>query len=215
MEMYHVLNRGVEKRDIVLDDKDRLRFLHDLFAFNDKNPALNYILPDRQVERPRALLVHVHAFCLMDNHYHLLVSEAAQGGLSLFMRKLNMGYAKYFNERHGRSGVLWQGTFKKIPLLRDAHFLYIPYYIHLNALDYAMPEWRNGSVKDARKALAALRAYRWSSHLDYLGEKNFPSLTEREFLASIIGTKERYEKEIASIVSDPTVAARSLLLEPN
>ena len=64
MELYHVLNRGVEKRAVVLDDSDRLRFLHDLYAFNDQNATLNYILPKRQEERPRKLLVRIHAFGL-------------------------------------------------------------------------------------------------------------------------------------------------------
>ncbi len=149
----------------------------------------------------------------MDNHYHLLLSEAQERGVPLFMQKLNMGYAKYFNEKYERSGVLWQGPSKKILIQRDAHFLYIPYYIHLNALDYSHPEWREGKVRSVRKALEALRGYRWSSHLDYLGEKNFPSITERELLAGTIGTKGRYEKEIGSIITNPELAARGSALE--
>jgi putative transposase len=215
MEWYHLLNRGVDKRKIVLDDQDRARFIHDLFAFNDQQHIVNFKLPDRQKHvRPRKLLVHLHAFCLMGNHYHLLVSEAMPGGISAFMKKLNMGYSRYFNEKYQRSGALWQGKFKKKLIERDAHFLYIPYYIHLNPLDFYMPDWREGKVKDVKKALEYLRNYRWSSHLDYAGEKNFPSLTERELLANIIGTKSRYEKEIERIICDPEIASKSNLLEP-
>ena len=213
MEFYHVLNRGVEKRSIVIDDRDRLRFLHDLFVLNDRNPVPNFILPGRHEERPRSLLVHLHAFCLMNNHYHLLLSEAQEGGISRFLHKFNMGYAKYFNERHDRSGVLWQGPSKKILIKRDAHFLYIPYYIHLNPLDYSHPGWREGKAKNVQKALATLHNYRWSSHLDYLGEKNFPSITEREFLAGIIDTKNRYEKEIVSIITSQELATQSMNIE--
>jgi putative transposase len=213
MELYHVLNRGVEKRSVVLDDEDRVRFLHDLFVFNDTKAAPNYILPGRQMTGPRTLLIHLHAFCLMDNHYHLLLSEAREGGIGLFLQKLNMGYAKYFNEKYKRTGVLWQGPSKKILIARDAHFLHIPFYIHLNPLDYSMPEWRKGAVRNAKKALAELATYRWSSHLDYLGVKNFPSLTEREFLGEVLGGKKRYEKEMCDIIADPQVAAESAILE--
>ena len=215
MELYHLLNRGVDKRKIVLDDHDRVRFVHDLFAFNSTASSLNFEQPERQLEQHRAheRLVDIHAFCLMGNHYHLLVSEVIERGISLFMQKLNMGYSKYFNERHGRTGALWQGRFKKIRISRDAHFLYIPYYIHLNPLDLAMPEWRDGKVKNASRALNFLRAYRWSSHLDYIGEKNFPSITRRDFLSDIFQTRKMYEKEIANIICTSSLAGSSVLIE--
>lgn len=214
MEFYHVLNRGVEKRAIVLNDKDRLRFLHDLYVFNDAEPTPNYILPSRHTgEKKRELLVHIHAFCLMNNHYHLLLSEIKDAGIPRFMQKLNMGYAKYFNEKYDRVGTLWQGKYKKIMIERDAHFNYIPFYIHLNPLDYTFSEWREGKVRDPKKALAALREYRWSSHLDYLGIKNFPSLTIRTHILGGFEDPNKYEKELAGIMRDPTAADVSNSIE--
>lgn len=207
-----MLNRGTDKRVIVADDRDRVRFLHDMFVFNDKNHALHPKQPERRDgECTREPLVLIHAFCLMNNHYHLLLSEVIENGISLFMQKLNMGYTKYFNERHGRNGTLWQGKYKKIQIERDSHFMYIPYYIHLNPLDYSTPEWRQGKVKDVRKALRKLREYRWSSHLDYLGVKNFPSLIYQK---EIIGlTPARYEREIEHIVTNCDLARASGDLE--
>ena len=190
-----------------------MRFIHDLFVMNDKNEILHSGLAGRYVEGSRNLLVHIHAFCLMPNHYHILLSSAIKDGIPQFMKKLNMGYAKYFNEKYERSGALWQGKYKKKLIEKDAHFLYIPYYIHLNALDLSMPEWRDGKVKNISKALNKLREYRWSSHLDYLGEPNFPSITEREFLASTIGTSARYEKEIRNIISRSDIASDSFSIE--
>ena len=118
MELYHVLNRGVDKRDVVIDDSDRLRFVHSLFVFNDKNPLNeNHRLKGETLSASdRKPLVHIHAWCLMSNHYHLLLSPIDDdlSLLSRFMKKLNMGYARYFNERHKRSGYLWQGKYKKI-----------------------------------------------------------------------------------------------------
>lgn len=213
MDFYHVLNRGVEKRNIVAGDKDRLRFLHDLYVFNDADPASNYILADRHVEKKRELLVHLHAFCLMNNHYHLLLSEAREEGISLFMQKLNMGYTKYFNEKYDRVGTLWQGKYKKILIERDAHLNYIPFYIHLNPLDYTHPEWREGKVRNPHAALKTLGAYRWSSHLDYVGEKNFPSLTNRKHILSEFQNQKMYEKEIVRIITNPMLVALSEHIE--
>lgn len=216
MDFFHLMGRGVEKRDIVLDDSDRLRFIHDLFAFNDSNPVENYDIPTRYGEHSRrSLLVHIHAFCLMTNHYHLLVSEAIENGIPLFMKKLNMGYSKYFNERYERSGALWQGKYRKVLIARDGHFLYIPFYIHLNPLDFVMPEWREGGVQNVKEALKHLEEYRWSSHLDYLGVRNFPSITRRDELQELLGTRTTYEKMITEIISDPILASGESAVEWN
>lgn len=214
MDFFHVINRGVEKRKIAMDDKDRARFMHGLYVFNDQNTSLHPHQSDRKNERTkRKLLVHIHAFVLMPNHYHLLLSELTDGGIALFMQKLNMGYTKYFNARHQRSGALWQGKHKKILIERDAHFIYIPFYIHLNPLDLCMPEWRDGKVQSSRKALEYLRIYRWSSHVDYLGIKNFPSLTYREEILSDFKKAHEYENEIVSILRDSERTKHSMLLE--
>ena len=213
MDYYHVINRGVEKRDVFLASGDFIRFIHDMYVFNDVRSAPNYVVKERQHERQRKMLVHVHAYCLMKNHYHLLLSPVTENGISAFMQKLNMGYAKYFNEKYERSGVLWQGTFKKMHITRDAHFMYIPYYIHLNPLDFKYPEWRAGAVKNSEKALSYLRGYRWSSHLDYLGIKNFPSVIYPLQLADTLGNRTRYEREIKDIISDSRLAEDSYDIE--
>lgn len=105
--VYHVLNRGVDKRNIFLGDKDYLRFIHDLFEFNDTKSVNNvtyffrqskdvgrpYIESERE---PRELLVEILAFCLMPNHYHLLLRPIVQEGVSHFMKKINGGVCKIF-----------------------------------------------------------------------------------------------------------------------
>lgn len=208
MEFWHLIGRGVEKRDVVMDDNDRVRFIHDLYVLNDTNSAPNYILNERRNEhRKRERLVDIHAFCLMSNHYHFLVSEKAENGISLFMHKMNMGYTKYFNNRYERSGVLWQGKHRKVLIGRDAHFLYVPFYVHLNPLDYTHPEWRKGEVRNISGALIALQNYRWSSHLDYLGKHNFPSVIQRTDISHIFGTPSEYERTIKEIISNPDLAS--------
>ncbi|MFZ3043962.1 MAG: hypothetical protein WA058_02555 [Minisyncoccia bacterium] len=128
----------------------------------------------------------------MKNHYHLLLSERIEGGLTLFLRKLS-GYARYFNERHKRRGVLFQGNTKKILVARQEHFLYILHYIHLNSLDYlpGAKKWRQrdkGTIPNMPKVLEYLKNYRWSSYPDYCGTKNFPSILTKSLFESALGT---------------------------
>lgn len=213
MEFWHLIGRGVEKRDVVMDNHDRLRFIHNLYALNDRNATPNYVLNVRREDHARIQLVDIHSYCLMKNHYHLLVSERIKNGISLFMQKINMGYTKYFNNRYERSGALWQGKYRKVRIKRDAHFLYIPFYIHLNPLDYMIPEWRKGETRNTSKALKSLLEYRWSSHLDYVGVRNFPSIIRTDVLNPILGTRAEYERTIAEIIQDPSLAQESEYLE--
>ena len=130
------------------------------------------------------------------------MSEIEEGGLSLFMRKLNMGYAKYFNEKYKRNGYLWQGVFRKVLVGHDAHFIRIPYYIHLNPLDLILPEWRKGKVRDMKKVYEYLHTYRWSSYLDYQGVKNFSSIIDTDLLTDVLGSVQHQREEIASLIRD-------------
>ena len=105
-----------------------------------------------------------------------------------------MGYARYFNEKYDRQGALFEGKYKRIVIVDDAHFIYLPYYIHLNPLDLTMPEWRDGKISDYKKAMNFLEYYRWSSFPDYIGKKNFPSVTQRGFLMDCFGGGERQKR---------------------
>lgn len=211
MELLHVLNRGVDKRKIFIDEKDYLRFIHNLFEFNDVKPASTSSYIFRQYlqssdvrrpkvrgedQKPRKLLVKIHTFCLMPNHYHLLLTPVVENGTQLFMKKLNGGYAKYFNEKYKRKGTLFESKYKRILIENEVHFTHIPFYIHFNPLDLVAPEWREWKIKDYKKAIKFLENYRWSSHLDYLGKKNFPSVTQRDFLLEVFSGEEEYMRKV-------------------
>lgn len=212
-EIYHIYNRGVEKRNIFSNEKDYFRFIHDMFEFNDSAPAMNINFHFRSNPHPaipragkkqRKIFVEIICFCLMPNHYHLLVKQKVDGGITEFMRKLGTGYTNYFNKKNHRVGSLFQGKFKAIHIKKDAHLLYLPHYIHLNPLDVAMPEWRGGKIRDVGKALQFLESYRWSSYQDYINKKNFPSITRRDFLHQIYGSPtsiDYYESEIRGWLS--------------
>jgi len=211
-EIYHIYNRGVEKRNVFVSDGDRLRFIHDLFEFNDVAPAENtyyrspqsYEVGLRKIvlrrsgrRNPRKLLVEILAFCLMPNHFHLMVRQKIDNGITEFMRKLGTGYTNYFNQKNERSGALFQGKYKIAHVATEAHFIHLPYYIHLNPLDLAAPGWREKKLRNFKKLLGFLESYRWSSHLDYAGKKNFPSVTQRESLMEFFGSPIGYKKTIA------------------
>jgi len=205
--IYHVINRGVDQRKIFLSEEDYFRFIHDLFEFNDLNSAnnTNYFflrkknsidIGCRYIERrPRKLLVEILAFSLMPNHYHLLLKTRFDDGIANFMKKINMGYAKYFNQKYKRAGALFAGKYKAVLIKRDEHFIHIPYYIHLNPLDLEFPEWRKRKIKDYKKAIKFLENYRWSSFQDYIGKTNFPSITQRDFLLNFFEGTKQYKKD--------------------
>lgn len=213
-ELYHVYNRGVEKRNIFLDDKDRMRFIHDLYEFNDKNPTLNLnyrvgpqvksmeVSPPYMKTQSRETIVKILAFCLMDNHFHLLIKQKIDNGITMFMHKLGTGYTNSFNKRYGRVGSLFQGKFKAINIQKEEQLIYLPYYIHLNPVELAYPKWKENGLQNYKEALRFLDNYRWSSHLDYAGNKNFPSLTEREFLLKNFGGHSFYKKEFKNWIRE-------------
>ena len=217
-DLFHALNRGVDGRDLFLDSSDYVRFIHNMYEFNDARPANpSNRRQDVGFTKPyiRERLVDIHGWCLMKNHYHLLLSERVEGGISLFLRKLNVGYANYFNERNERKGTLFQSRTKKIVVERDAHFLYILHYIHLNPLDYldGAAEWRQrhaGEIKRMSEAVDHLDSYRWSSYLDYCGKKNFPSILTTTLFEEKAGD---YFAELRDYLQDAENTSSKLTLE--
>ncbi len=209
--IYHLYNRGVDKRDIFLDDEDHFRFIHNLFEFNDTAPAENtyykllksqsYEVELRKIEKelrePRKLVVEIFAFCMMTNHFHLLVRQKTDGGVVAFMQKLGTGYTNYFNKKYKRTGALFQGRFRAILVEQEPHFIHLPFYIHANPLSIIKPNWKEEGIGESEEAMEFLTSYRWSSHSDYAGKKNFPSITQREFLSEFMEGPEQYEKEMA------------------
>ncbi len=213
MELYHALNRGVDRRALFLDSKDHARFVHDMWEFNDVEDAKNVFYRAQHISGfvnpyiAKERIVDIHAWCLMKNHYHLLISEKVDGGLSKFLRRLNVGYANYFNERYKRQGTLFQGRTKRIPITNDAHFLHILNYIHCNPLDFlkGAENWRLGAIANSSTALTYLSRYKWSSYLDYIDTANFSSVLTKDLFSDVFGN---YKKEIADFLKSRD--ARSL-----
>ncbi|OGN03263.1 MAG: hypothetical protein A2651_02760 [Candidatus Yanofskybacteria bacterium RIFCSPHIGHO2_01_FULL_42_12] len=208
--VYHALNRGVEKREIFLDKQDYLRFVHDLYELNDEDRVENSTrifkidpgLTSTTTRKKRKTLVDILAFCLMPNHYHLMLSPRVKNGIPKFMAKINIGYAKYFNQKYEREGALFQGRYKKILITDNTHFLHLPFYIHFNPLDLKYPEWRENNISSPQKTLEFLEYYKWSSHLEYLGAKNYGSVLNKKILDEIFDGSAGYKKLVETYLKD-------------
>lgn len=200
--IFHLLNRGVEKRQVFLNNKDYLRFVHDLDDFNDKNNVYQSYLSRRmnntEVAPPKKEeIVDLLCWTLMSNHPHILLIERKDGMAGTFSRKVFGGYTMYFNEQNERSGVLFQGRTKIIRVGSDAHFLYLPFYIHANSLDLFQPNWKEDGLKDTEGAIRFLEEYRWSNLRDIIGAGNgeFAHLTNRKLFFEMFSTDEEKYRE--------------------
>lgn len=167
--VYHVTSRGNEKKPVFKDDTDRLNFLNTLKHVNKR---YNWIC---------------HAYCLMTNHYHLLI-ETPDGNLSLGMRQLNGVYTQLFNRRHGRTGHLFQGRYKAILIQKDSHLLEVCRYVVLNPVRAKMVE-KPGD-------------HTWSSYQATAGRaKPHPSLTTDWVLGQFSGKRGKAEQDYRKFVS--------------
>jgi len=170
-EYYHVFNRGTEKRKIFLTNKDKNRFVRLLFICNSKKPVVFRLVqgePLVKIDRGETL-VDIICYCLMDNHFHLLLKEKTEGGISLFMNKLCTAYSMYFNTKNERTGSLFEGNFKAFHADKDEYLKYLFSYIHLNPIKLIDPAWKEKKITNIKKAKEFLLSYKYSSYLDYLG----------------------------------------------
>jgi len=233
-ELYHVFNRGVEKRNVFMDDSDYYRFIFSLYECNDaasvrvgariaarrqRNSTSNassarFHLASVQGEtlqnfetlqnskpRKRELLVEIIAFVLMPNHYHLILRQLVDSGVSLFMKKLGNAYTGYFNDRYERKGMgaLFQGAFKAVHIDDDRQFLHLVEYVFSNPVELVESDWKAKGVQDSVAAIEFLNDYKWSSYLDSVGAKNFPSVTTREFLWQVFAGSNDIQKGILCV----------------
>lgn len=135
----------------------------------------------------RERLVDVFGFCLMPNHLHLLLRQLKDGGIVKFMSKVGTGLGSYFNKKYERKGHVFQNRFVSVPITDDDHLRIIFVYIHTNPIALIYPRWKELGIKDPKKAIEFIENYKWSSYQDCLGKKNFPSVTERDFVVEVMG----------------------------
>ncbi len=160
-EFYHVFNRGTDKRRVFLTKKDYERFLSLLYVCNSDTAIHLSDIPHPTLANTLARergdpLVEIGAYCLMPNHFHLLIRQREEDGIGRFMQKVITGYTMYFNRKNDRTGVLFQGRYKAVHAEEDTHLKYLLSYIHLNP-----HQKTSGDRKD-------LYAYEFSSLIDHM-----------------------------------------------
>jgi len=220
-EIYHIVIRGVADSKIFKDDSDHYRAIFSLYEFNTSAPitirarrSIRNKAKKTKINREqfsvdsekRDLLVKTLAFCFMPNHIHLLLRQIKPVGISQFMRKFGAGYASYFNKKYNRKGHLFQGRFRAVHVKDNEQLKTVFVYIHTNPISLIEPKWKERGIEDLQNSMNFLDNYKWSSFPDYLGKKNFPSVTQRDFILRVMDGKDgcrefvdgwiRYKREL-------------------
>ncbi len=143
-EYYHIYNRGVDKRDIFGDKKDLDRFIESIIYFNQietvtsiENVRKSNQIGAKPLSEPQVAIV---VYSINPNHFHFVLKQLVDGGISDFMKKLQGGYTSFFNIKHSRTGSLFQGTFKSHHLGSDNYFDKILGYVNKNYQVHTIPK---------------------------------------------------------------------------
>lgn len=181
-EFYHLYNRGLNKQNIFNSARDYSRFIQTFHYYQIQNPKpkfSNYRASKMFQINENRKIVEIIAYCLMPNHFHLLVRQSKDGGISEFMRKFIHSYTKYRNVKNKLQGPLFQGIFKAVRVESEEQLLHLSRYIHLNPLVSFLS-------KD-------LNTYPWSSYPAYIGLTKNSEINPQEIL-NFFKTPREYKK---------------------
>ena len=199
-EYYHIYNRGNSKQKIFLSQKDYRRFIALLYGVNT-NQKFNFFDLQKSggvfSKEINDQLVSIGAYCLMPNHFHILITPLSEDGLSKFMQKLSTAYSMYFNETHQRMGGLFEGKFKSQHMDNDKQLKYIFSYIHLNPIKLINSRWKEIGIRNLETAFKYLNSYQYSSFLDYVGNNRLEKMILKlSDFPNYFPSKNSFKKEI-------------------
>ena len=196
-EYYHIYNRGIEKRLIFLDDADRWRFLTTLFMFQWENylsrpgdlvSVIQHSMSDKTILEKSAYkklflsrVVELVCFCFMPNHFHLILKELKNSGISLLMQRVGNSYTKYFNAKYARKGHLFENRFQSIHIDKNEYLTHLSVYIHFTNPS-ELPEWRGKEIQ-----------YPWSSLQDFLLVNRWERFLSPAIILDQFEGKEEYK----------------------
>ncbi|OHB09627.1 MAG: hypothetical protein A3H60_00765 [Candidatus Zambryskibacteria bacterium RIFCSPLOWO2_02_FULL_44_12b] len=178
-EYYHIYNRGIDKRVIFKSNRDYERFIvllyiansNDSFRLDDISNRQHKVFNEILLLDKGEPLVSIGAWCLMTNHFHLLIRQEVDGGITKFMKKVGTGYSMFFNIKYQRKGALFGGLFKSKLIGNDDNYMrHLFGYIHINPLEIKFPEWEDKINKPSVDMKKFLKSYKYSSYHDYVGE---------------------------------------------
>ena len=191
-EMYHIYNRGIDKRTIFENNSDYNRFLESILELNTENPlgglfhkhvlerkgVINSIVENKQID--------LIAYCLNQNHFHLIVKQISDNGISKFMHRLGTGYTQYFNNKNNRTGSLFQGKFKSKHIDTNEYLLYLSAYVNLNDKIHKVSNNKEDTI--------------FSSLEEYT--KNINGLCNKNIILNQFKNKEEYVKFLDDSLSE-------------
>ena len=181
-EFFHVYNRGVDKRVIFTDSYDIRRFFKSMVEFNTIDPIGSlYENSFLQLGGPTPKLVNIIAYCLNPNHFHFILEQLVDGGISEFMKRLGGGYTGYFNNKYDRSGSLFQGKFKNVHIDSNEYLLHVSAYVNLNDRVHQL----GGRTP---KLVASMSS--WKEYMD----KEMRGICEKEIILEQFKTSKEYEE---------------------
>jgi len=220
-DIVHVILKGVDGNAIFKDINDYYRGIFSIYEFNNSKSVE---IRDRRRTRiqfkkscggptsadsvdfvdEREKLVEILAFCFMPNHIHLLARQTKENGITEFMRKVGTGYGGYINRRYKRQGHVFQGSFRAVKIETNGQLMIVFAYIHTNPISLIYKDWKNTRIKDEsfEKIIKFLKTYKWSSHSDYIGIKNFPSVAQRDFMLGLFGGEDIYKNFIKGYIKN-------------
>jgi putative transposase len=205
-EYYHIFNRGVERRTIFTNAREYSRACRSLGFYRFRNLPLKYskfivqpvdkqLLLLNQFAKPENRQVSLIAYCFMPNHFHLLVQQLQENGITEFISKFSNSHTKYFNTKHERVGPLLQGVFKAVHVENETQLLHLNRYIHLNpASAFIVQE-------------SELDKYPWSSFREYIDE-SVKGLCDKDVILNNFPSSQAYKQ----FVLDQAAYAKELKL---
>lgn len=195
--VYHVYNRGVAKNPLFTSDADHRHLLDTLSFFREAQPTtkLSNLKPAallRTLAAPvQQALVEILAYCLMPNHFHLVLRQVVDGGITTYLSRAQNSYSRYFNVKHDRVGTMFQGRFQAVVVRTDEQLLHLSRYVHLNA--------------PVARIVELPAAYPWSSYQYYMSE-TVSRLCQPSTILELAGSSAQYQ----TFVEDFVGYARSL-----
>ncbi len=193
---YHIFNRGVASQPIFLNHSYYQRAIETFLYYQNQNLTSRYSYFIRQSQDRRAemldllrqqsdFLAEIIAYCLMPNHFHLILKQAQDNGISNFMSKFANSYTRYFNTKNNRIGPIFQGKFKAVLLETDNKLLHLSRYIHLNPFSAGIIS----NIND-------LAQYQFSSYPEYIN-KTTKQVCQKDVVLSYFKSRHSYKKFIA------------------
>lgn len=229
----HVISRAIAERKIFNTEEDCLKFIFQIYAFNIGRPVRNLWrqditkaaqsilnneeIPQRFIIKEHEPLVSFLEFALVVNHYHFYLVPNEDNSIPIFLKKLNHGFAQYFNLKHNLKGTLFDGRYRavitKTQFQADAVSRYVSV---INPLDVFQPGWRENGLKNFTKALEFLKSYQFSSFPDKIGERKSKVLAPPEILEKYLtlgADVENYKKFIEDFLSEKLYTPKDLFLD--